>query len=248
MISVSPEHLFRNPRRIEIPTLGGLDGYPNRDSIPYVELYGISSTRTLLRGTLRYPGWCPFMQAARELGYLDDDPSTLSGASYADDLRSRLNIPASADLRNSLASRLGGSVEKGVVKTFEWLGLMSEDPRPEGIRSGLDVLASRMRERLQYSPGERDMIVLQHRFQVCYSGGNQEEITSTLIDYGIPDGASSMARTVGLPVAVSARLVLEGRLQARGVQIPIRKELYQPVLDELKAFGISFEESRRNTA
>ena len=96
--------------------------------------------------------------------------------------------------------------------------------------------------RMPYEEGERDMIILYHNFIAEYPGGKREEITSTLIDYGIPHGDSSMARTVSLPAAVGARMILEGKFKQPGVWVPVIPELYNPVLDELETLGIKCEE------
>jgi saccharopine dehydrogenase-like NADP-dependent oxidoreductase len=244
-VIVTPEDLFREPRKISVSDVGELDGYPNRDSVPYVDLYGIPETRTMLRGTLRYAGWCPFLQAARQLGYLDQTDFSAPAASYADFLRDRLGVSEEGNLRDTLARRLGLPADDPLPKVFEWLGLLDDDALPTAAGSGLDVLATRMQERLQYAPGERDMIVLKHRFVVAFPDDRRREILSTLVDYGIPGGDSSMARTVGLPLAISARLVLEKRIKAVGVHIPIQEEFYRPVLEELQTLEIFFRETRR---
>ncbi len=101
-----------------------------------------------------------------------------------------------------------------------------------------------MLEKLQYEEGERDMIILQHEFIASYQEGKKEKITSTLIDFGIPGGDTSMARTVGLPAAISTRLILEGKIDRTGVHIPVMPKIYMPILEELKGLGISFKEKK----
>ena len=103
-----------------------------------------------------------------------------------------------------------------------------------------------MLEKLQYEEGERDMIILQHQFIASYHGDKKEKITSTLIDFGIPHGDTSMARTVGLPAAISTRLILEAKIQITGVHIPVIPEIYAPILQELKELGIMFKEKRED--
>jgi saccharopine dehydrogenase-like NADP-dependent oxidoreductase len=98
-----------------------------------------------------------------------------------------------------------------------------------------------MLERMPYREGERDMVVLVHKFVAGY-GDREETITSTLIDFGIPDGDTAMARTVGTPAAVGARMILEGKIDLTGVHIPVRPEIYEPILNELERQGIAIEE------
>lgn len=102
-----------------------------------------------------------------------------------------------------------------------------------------------MIEKLQYAEGERDMIVLRHEFLAGSGSGRTEKIVSTLVDYGVPGGASSMSRTVGLPAAIAARLVLEGKIRRNGVEVPVHPEIYVPILEELRTLGIRFTEERR---
>lgn len=100
-----------------------------------------------------------------------------------------------------------------------------------------------MEEKMQYAPGEQDMLLMRHTFTVEYPSGRKETIKSTLIDYGIPHGDSSMSRTVSLPVAVATRLVLEGKYTMPGLTMPLKSELYTPILEELASLDICFKET-----
>ena len=124
--------------------------------------------------------------------------------------------------------------------TFEWLGLLSDDPVSD-TNTVLDVLADQLLVKMPYGEGERDMLILAHKFVAVYLD-RQEHISSTLINYGIPGGDSSMARTVGLPAAIGIRMILDGEITLTGVHIPVLPEIYEPVLKELERLGIAFEE------
>jgi len=126
------------------------------------------------------------------------------------------------------------------MNRLAWLGLFSDNPIAitGEETTALDILAARMLEKMPYQPGERDMIVLCHYFVARLASGAQQRMTSTMVDFGQPDGDSSMARTVSLPAAIATRLILSGKIMQPGVHIPVKKEIYNPVLDELATLGI----------
>lgn len=243
-VLIPSEDLFDNYSLIEIEGLGEFEGYPNRNSLPYIQLYGIQSTKTMLRGTLRYKGWCPTMKKIVELGLLDEEEKDWSELTYKDFMRKLMNEPSEKDITKALSNHLNIDEDSDVTKRLEWLGLLREDPLPLTKGSALDILADRMLAKLQYEEGERDMIILQHEFVVSLPGNKKEKITSTLIDYGIPHGDTSMSRTVSLPAAISTRLILEEKIKKTGVHIPVLPEFYEPTLQELKDVGIVFKEKR----
>jgi len=243
-IFIPAEDLFKDPSIINIEGLGEFEGYPNRNSLPYIQLYGIQSADTMLRGTLRNKGWCSTMKKMVDLGILDEEEKEWDGLTYKDFIRRLMGNPAEEDIQKALSAHLGIEEDSDIIKRFEWLGLLSDESIPVSKGSALDILGARMLEKLQYEEGERDMIILQHQFIASYPDGKKEKITSTLIDYGIPHGDSSMARTVGLPAAIATRLILEGKIEMTGVHIPVIPEIYVPILQELKEMDIVFTEKR----
>jgi len=241
IVEVPNSRLFATRHTVPVGGVGDLVAYPNRDSLPYRDLYGIPETRTIYRGTLRYPGWCETWQAFVELGLLDlTERDDLAGLTWRQLIAQLIGKPEAKDVRGELATRLGLSRDSAVLDRFEWLGLLSDEPLPDAPTI-LDALAVPMEARLRYEPGERDMLVLLHDFIAEYPG-RTEHITSTMVDFGIPHGDTSMARTVSLPAAIATRLILEGRINLTGVHIPVRPEIYEPVLDELEQMGIRVEE------
>jgi saccharopine dehydrogenase (NADP+, L-glutamate forming) len=245
IVAVPSEDLFARPEIIGIPGLGDFEGYPNRDSVAYREAYGIPEALTVFRGTLRYPGWCETVRKMVELGLLDDTPKDRAGGTFHGLLRELSGAAAGADAKAAVAARLRLEPGSAVLSRLEWLGLFEDTPLPAAKGSALDNMTALMIDRLSYKAGERDMIVLQHEFLARTGSGRTERIVSTLIDYGIPGGDSSMSRTVGLPAAIGARLVLEGRIGLTGVQVPVHPEIYGPILGELASLGVRFEEKRR---
>jgi saccharopine dehydrogenase-like NADP-dependent oxidoreductase len=217
------------------------EGYPNRDSLPYAATYGIESTRTMFRGTLRNQGWCPTLKKVADLGLLDETECRLEGMTYAG-LMGKLIGRSGKATKDEVAAHLGLAPINFIVANLEWLGLFSDEPLPAGCASPLDVLTATMLDRMSFAPGERDLLVLQHQFLAEFPD-HKEKITSTMIDFGIPHGDSSMNRTVGLPAAVGVRLILEGQIKSRGVLVPVLPEIYEPALVELQRLGLRFTES-----
>lgn len=236
--------LFATHTLTWIEGLGDLEAYPNRDSLPYISLYGIPETDTMYRGTLRNLGWCDVMQKLNELGYfsLEDRPE-LPSCTFRQMMARLVGVEPTDDVAAALAARLNVSPTSGVMHAIEWLGLLSDAP-VSNQTTLLDVLADQMLVKMPYRADERDMVVLVHEFEATYRD-RDEEITSTLIDFGAPGGDTAMARTVGLPAAIAARLILDGEITLTGVHVPVLPELYQPVLRELAELGITCVEQRR---
>ena len=147
------------------------------------------------------------------------------------------------DPRTAAAKKLGISRDDAVLDNMEWLGLFSSESVGD-IPNPLDILSQRMQEKMPYAPGERDMIVMRHTFVTETASGEREKITSTLIDFGEPDGDTSMARTVSLPLAVGVSLMARGKIDQVGVVRPVSAAVYEPVMRELGRLGIRMRESR----
>jgi len=243
-VEIPAERVFDSCPTIRVKGLPEFEGYPNRDSLPYIQLYGIPETGTMLRGTLRYDGWCRTIKAVRSLGWLDETPRAWAGTTFEGFLQERLEAASAEDVKSAAAGALSLPADSDVIRRLEWLGLFSSEAVPAKTAPPLEVLASLMADKLKYAPGERDMVVLQHTFKAVFPGGRADKIVSTLVDFGVPHGDSAMARTVGLPAAIGAKLILQGKIKSPGVQIPVLPEVYEPVLEELKRRGISFREER----
>jgi len=241
-VVIPGKELFDHYSMITIEGLGDFEGYPNRNSFPYIKTYGISTTETMFRGTLRNLGWCQTWKKISEIGLLDEkEMDNLKGLTFKDFLWRLINGPVQPNLKRVLATYLKIDQDSKVIKRLEWLGLLGDEPLPLERGSPLDILAARLWTKLQYQAGERDMIILLHEFIAEYSK-RREKITSTLIDFGIPHGDSAMARTVGLPAAIATKLILQGRMRITGIQIPVIPLIYEPILQELEQLGITFKE------
>ncbi len=248
IVDIPGPELFAHHHPVTVPGVGELEGYTNRDALGYIELYGLTGIDTMFRGTLRYPGWCDTLKKVVELGLLDEKPVTHPpGMTYAQFTAGFLKSAPSKNLRKDLAAQLKLPASSEVLDKFEWLGLFSADPLPDAgtETTALDMMAARMAQKLAYRPGEPDMIAMRHEFVAQYPKGKREHITSTLVAYGEPDGDSAMARTVSLPAAIATAMILNGKVHVPGVHIPVAKNIYGPVLDELADMGIKFVEETK---
>jgi saccharopine dehydrogenase (NADP+, L-glutamate forming)/spermidine synthase len=240
-VFIPGKDLFDNFELDKIEGLGEFERYPNRNSCTYIDVYGLRETvQTMMRGTYRNKGWCPTIKKLADVGYLNIDDTDLSQYTYKE-LTAHLvgadKAAPPADVRRAIASKVNIKPEDPILDRIEWIGLLSG--RKVTARSNLDALCDLFKERLVYKPGERDMLLMRHEFVAEYPD-RTEHLSSTLIDYGIPNGDTSMMRTVSYPVAIAVRLVLEGRIRLTGIQIPVIPELYNPILDELETLGIKF--------
>jgi len=233
IIDVHGQELFAHHWEVEIPEFGKLEGYPNRNSVPYVDIYSIGDTKTMFRGTLRYPGWCATMKKIVDLGFLDDEKEfDPDGLSYADFMEKFVTVKTHKTLKENLAAQWDIPVDANPMYRVEWLGLLSDNVIGLDKGTAMDVFCNALNEKLTYEQGERDLLVLHHEF-IAEFPDKKQHITSTMIDYGIPNGDSSMSRTVGLPASIAVKLILQGKIQEKGVKIPVEPEIYIPVLDEL---------------
>ena len=239
-VKIPGSELFESCEHMEVPGMGTFEGYPNRDSLSYIDIYNIQETKTMLRGTFRNLGWCGTLDKIADLGLLNIEERSLEGMTYAALMR-ELTSTSDSDVKSAVAKVCNIEPDNSIITRLEWLGLFEEKQIPAGTNTILDALCNLFEEKLQYAPGERDMIVMHHEFIAEYPDKKQK-ITSTLIDYGIPNGDSSMSRTVALPVAIASKMILDGKINLTGVHRPIIPEIYEPILNELETLDIKMDE------
>jgi len=241
IVSYPGEQLFENYTIQDVPGVGSFENYPNRNSMPYKDIYGLKDAHTVYRGTFRMTGWCETMRKIVALGWLSEDPvKDFSGETYGDLTRHLIGAKPDDDLARATAKFLGLELYATVIKRLEWLGLFSDEKLPEDKDNPLDYLNVLTLSKMLLDKSERDMIVMHHEFIAEYPS-KKEYITSTLLDYGIPDGDSSIARTVALPAAIAVKMILHGAINITGVHIPVTPEIYNPILDELEGLNIVFD-------
>lgn len=221
-----------------------LEGFPNRDSNVYADLYKIKEATTIFRGTLRFKGFSNAMKSLLAVGLLDAKPHPSlhpkgPEVSWRQVICVLLGIHDHniflGNLKSAIFERVGK--DQGKVAVIEDLGLLSEDPVVKK-NTPLDTISHYLAKRLQFESGERDLIILHHEIGIQWPDMKMENRCIDLVCYGNPDGYSAMAKTVGYPAGIAAKMVLEGEIQRRGMVIPMTPEIYMTILKRLKQEGI----------
>ena len=240
-VFIEPVNLFKDRFTYIFPGIGELEVYPNRDSISYMDIYGIPETKTMYRGTFRYKGWCETLDAMKSLNMLDDTVMDYQGMTYAEFLAER-GDSNTIDLKKNISLKLGVKEDSVAIRSFEFLDFFSDEELNYRSSTPFDITSDRMIKRMLLSDREHDMVILQHVFLAVYPGGKKEVIKSSMLDFGSPSTNTSIARTVALPAAIAVRMILENKIQITGVHRPVVPQIYNPVLDELKTLGIEMKE------
>ncbi|BCS01159.1 saccharopine dehydrogenase (NADP+, L-glutamate-forming) [Aspergillus luchuensis] len=223
--------------------------YPNRDSCPYRERYNIPEAQTVVRGTLRYQGFPEMIKVLVDIGFLSDEGREYlnSPIAWKEATKQILGATSSAekDLEWAIASKTAfanNDDRDRIISGLRWIGLFSDEQiTPRG--NPLDTLCATLEKKMQYEEGERDLVMLQHKFEIEHKDGQKETRTSTLCEYGVPGGYSAMAKTVGVPCGVAVKLVLDGTINQKGVVAPMTMDICAPLIKTLKEdYGIEMIE------
>jgi saccharopine dehydrogenase-like NADP-dependent oxidoreductase len=241
-IYVEPRDLFKDPITVDFPEIGPLEVYPNRDSYPYIELYGIPETKTIYRGTFRYEKWCEVLDAFKAIDLLSYDKMDMRGMTYKDFIARMIGSDNSEGIRAQVAAKLGIAEDSNPIVALDWLGFFSDEPVDRDEDSPFELISDVMISKMMIEEQERDMIVMLHTFLVSYPDGGREVIKSSMLDFGTPATDTSVARTVALPAACAVDMILQGEITNTGVHIPIIPGIYNPVLDQLETLGIKMVE------
>jgi len=239
-----PYHrLFRRTELITIDGYGKFEGYANRDSLKYREVYGLEDIPTIYRGTFRRPGFCRAWDVFVKLGMTDDSYQLEiePGMTYRDFTNLFLAYNPNDSVELKLMHYLNIPQDSELMEKLEWLGMFSDKLIEMERPSPAQVLQKILEEKCTLGPDEKDMIVMFHKFGYRING-EEKMIESSMVTIGKNSEETAMARTVGLPLAIATSHILKGNIKTPGVQIPISKEIYQPMLQELSEYGITFTE------
>jgi saccharopine dehydrogenase (NADP+, L-glutamate forming) len=252
IVDVSSEDLMATAK----PYHTGYQGYafvcyPNRDSTPYKQRYAIPECETIIRGTLRFAGFPEFVKVLVDIGFLSDaerdfltgDKNLTWKEATAKILGSDSNAYKDLVWAISSKTKFADNAEKArILEGLKWIGVFG-DEIVDKKGNPLDTLCAVLEKKMQFEDGERDLVMLQHRFEIEHQDGSKETRTSTLVENGDPKGYSAMAKLVGVPCGVATLMVLDGRINKKGVHAPMDPELNKPIMEELKEkYGIYLKE------
>ncbi len=241
IVEIPTEDLFKNPMLINFPEVEEMEVYPNRDSLAYIDLYGLQGIETMYRGTFRYKNWCEIMDALKALGMTNPEHKFFEGKTYRKVMARRLQVYP-ANIKEKVAERLKLEIDSPAIIAMEWLGLFSDTLTSMDEGSNFDLTTDLMLKKMMLPEGARDMVIMLHAFLVENADGSKEVIKSYLLDFATKED-TSIARTVALPAAIAVKMILDEKITETGVHIPITKAIYEPVLSELETLGISMKES-----
>jgi len=250
-IKIVPWHnVFHHTWPVEVEGVGLLEAYPNRDSLSYMRAFGLDDVRTMIRGTLRYPGWSEAWAQIVRLGLPNENLRIpdLAERTYAEVVEMFLpQVKTSSKIEQRVANFLGISRTGRIMENLRWLGLFSNEKTGCRGETASAMMVDLLNRKLPLTPDQRDLVVLLHKLEVEYPGTERtpEELTATMLAYGEPGGHTAMAKSVGLPTAIVARLLLTGELTLTGSHIPTHPAIYEPTLRELAQAGLGFRETTR---
>ena len=241
-----PYHrLFRRTEFLEIEGFGRFEAYANRDSLKYQSVYGLDNIRTLYRGTMRRVGFSRAWQAFVLLGmtddsYIIDDSENMS---YRDFVNSFLPYSPTDSVELKFRHALKIDQDDMVWDKFVELDIFNPNKMVE-LKKGTpaQILQKILMDSWTLAQEDKDMLVMYHKFGYELDG-KKHQIDSTMVCLGEDQTYTAMAKTVGLPVAIATLAILNKKITTPGVQLPINKEVYTPILNELENHGIIFKET-----
>jgi len=247
-IKILPHHeVFQRTWVVELDGVGRMEAYPNRDSLKYQSLFELHDVHTMIRGTLRYPGWSETWLQIVRLGLPNETMHIPNICSYTYRELVEMFLPlhiSSANIEHRVANFLNISPTGNIMENLSWLGLFSDERVDCKGDTAAEVLEDILIKKLNLPENGRDMVAIAHEIEVDFPDQNKrgERITSTFVEYGEAGGFTAIAKTVGLPAAIAAKLILTDQLPISGCHIPTHPAVYSKVLPDLGAAGLNFKE------
>jgi saccharopine dehydrogenase-like NADP-dependent oxidoreductase len=240
------QRLFRRTEVVHIPGYGYFEGYANRDSLKYMDVYNLRGIKTLYRGTLRRPGFSRAWDVFVQLGATDDtyQLENVAEMTHRQFINTFLFYNTTDSIELKLAHYLNLDMKSEVMHKIEWLGMFSDELVGLDEGTPAQILEHILKKKWKLTDEDNDMIVMWHKFRYINTQGKEIEEHATMVSIGENRMHTAMSKSVGLPLGIATKLILTGEISTPGVQIPITKEIYEPILAELKDFGFDFIEER----
>lgn len=236
--------IFAQTRTIEVPGMGEYEVYVNRDSLLYRDLYDLGPIPNLLRGTIRHKGFCKAWDALVKIGLTDGSFPILDSEdiTYHELLDAYVaNAAPGSSVKEKVANLIGESVDGETIKKLDWLGLFSKKKIRMRSATPSLIIENLLLEKWKLQDNEKDMVIMQHELE--YELGRKNyKLTSTMVMKGDDAQSTAMSKLVGLPIGIFVKHVMLGNINSIGVNIPVMKEVYEPVLEEMKDYGVVFHE------
>ncbi len=234
--------LFKKYHLVDVPAVGVYEAYANRDSLLYRSVYGLDGIPNILRATLRHQGFCAAWNALIKIGLTDGsypihDCDKLTYHEWMDAYMESGN----GSVKERVANFLNVSSDSDVMEKLEWLGLFRKKKIKIKQATPALILENLLLDKWQLSPEDKDMIIMQHEFEYELKD-KKYQLTSSMTLKGENAVDTGMAKLVGLPLGIFVKLMVEGKISTTGVNIPVMREVYEPVLKELEEYGVVFKE------
>jgi len=237
--------VFRRTERIEIEDYGTFEGYANRDSLSYIEKYRLEDISTIYRGTLRRPGFCRAWDLLVQLG-VTDDTYVVEGSqnmTFREFINSFLPYNPNDSVELKLMHYLRIDQDSGLMEKLQSLCIFSDDKIGLKDASPAKIMEHILKKVWTMEPDDKDMIVMWHKFFYEGNHGETYQRTSSLAAIGEGSMHTAMAKTVGLPIGIAAKQILQGSINLKGLHLPMKPEIYNPILKELEEYGIVFKDN-----
>ena len=235
--------LFQRTERIKVLDLGEFEVYANRDSLKYRGIYGLENIDTMFRGTIRRVGYARAWDVFVQLG-MTDDTYIYEGSkdhTYRQFINSFTKYCVSTPVENKVAEYLNIDTESIIMYMIRWTGIFEDEVIGLEKATPAQILQHLLEKKLSMDENDIDMIVMQHQF-VYEKAGKNKKIYSSMVVYGEDQVHTAMSITVGTPVAIAVKMILTGEITATGVKVPVEKDIYEPIMKELKDYKIEFIE------
>lgn len=232
---------FEHHRLVDVYGIGTFETYPSSDSTRYIKEFGLDKNISIYKGLLRFIGYCNTMTNLLKIKLIENvEEKNFENTTYSQFIAKLIDSSSTEDIKMKFAKSLNMEINDDFIKKLDWLGLFDNVQISINKGTNSNLLVDLMLKKMAYEPYEKDMIIVHNEMIVEFSDRKEKRISS-MLNVGIPYGDSAMARAVSLPPAIATKLILEGKITAKGVCMPLIKEMYEPILEEMETLGFSFQ-------